>query len=478
MEVGYVLSSRDFLVYLDGLPTVRVFDLIENEQGVRGVVTGLHPDKVEAWILDEGQVFPGELFKRQDKRLNIAATNLLLGRAINPLGLPIDGKGPIPQSASKVLELDQSAPGLPFRKFITEQLVTGVSLIDTLLPLGKGQRELFMGDAHSGKTSLLIDMIVNQASLGTICIYASIGKPITEVRRLMDILKSSNALGNTVIIAASSTEPSPLIFLAPQTAMTIAEFFQKQGKNVLVILDDLGIHAKVYRELSLLGDRIPGRESYPGDIFYTHAHLLERAGSFNEKAGGGSITAIPVIELNLNDFTTFIPTNLMSMTDGHILFKASLRAQGKRPAIDTSLSVTRVGRQTQIRIQSLLSQKIRQVFAEAEDLKTVSKFSGELPPQTQLTLQQKSILEELLNQEPLTLIPPTIQIIILSLAFTDFFQGKNLNFVKSNKKILLEFFANDEKGENLVQNVLKIQTLEELISKLEPLVPTLRSICK
>ncbi len=483
MEVGYVLSCRDYLVYLDGLPSVRVFDMVENDNGIRGVVVGLYPGKVETWILDEGQIFPGELFKKRPDRLMIPVSSFLLGRAINPLGIAIDGKGIIPLNTSKYLEIDQKAPNLSQREFIKEQLITGVTLLDTLVPIGKGQRQLFMGDAHSGKTSLLIDMIMNQAAAGTICIYASIGKPVVEVRKLIDILSSSNAIASTVIVAASATEPSPLIFLTPQTAMTIAEFFQRQGRDVLVILDDLGVHAKIYREISLLGDRLPGRESYPGDIFYTHAHLLERAGKFNSQAGSGSITAIPVIELSLNDFTTFIPTNLMSMTDGHTLFQASLRTQGQKPAIDSSLSVSRVGRQTQMRIQNLLSQKIRQILAEAADLETVSRFSGELPLETQLILKQKEIIVELINQENLAPLPPNFQVALLGLVFTSLIKDeKSLSGYKDKlyaakyKKIITQFLDSDPQAKNLVISIANFKTLEELFKALEELVPNLRGI--
>src|SRR3989344_444623 len=280
-EVGYVLSIRDYLAYLDGLPTIRINDLIENDNHVRCVVASLFPDKVEAWILDEGSTTPGQLFRRTGKRLSVNAGDFLLGRSINPIGVPVDGKGPLSKVRGTILELEQDAPPMKTREFITEQFISGISLIDTLIPLGRGQRQLILGDSHSGKTPFLIDLIVNQAKSGTICIYTAIGKPITQVRNIIDTLEGTGALKNTVVVAASSSENPPLIFFTPYAAMTIAEFFQKQGKDVLIIFDDLGTHAKVYRELSLLGGRSPGRESYPGDIFYTHARLLERAGKFN-----------------------------------------------------------------------------------------------------------------------------------------------------------------------------------------------------
>lgn len=464
-EVGYVISSRDFLMYLDGLPSARIFDLLQNEEGLRGVVTALDTDKVEAWILDEGRVYPGQLFKKQDEKLTFAASPALLGRAINPLGVPIDGKGPIPKTRATLLELEKEAPGIEKRRFITDQFITGISLIDMLIPIGKGQRELLVGDAHSGKSGFLIDLIVNLSQNNTICIIATIGKPITEVRNLIDTLRANKALDSTVVVAASSMESSPLIFFAPFTAMSLAEYFQAQGKDVLIILDDMGIHAKAYRELSLLGGRAPGRESYPGDIFYVQAHLLERAGNFQS---GGSITALPVIEINLNDFTTFIPTNLMSMTDGHLMFKATLRSQGKRPAIDTGLSVSRVGRQTQIRIVNLLSQQIRQVLSEAQSLETVSRFSSELPLETQLVLRQADMLTELISQEPLTKIPIEVQTAVLGLVFTSFLRTKD---ILKYKKSLFDLFLKNPKQRTFAASLLNLSTMTQLINKLEEIVP-------
>lgn len=475
-EVGYVLSIQDYLAYLDGLPTIRVNDLVENDAHIRGVISALMPDKVEVWILDEGGVSPGQLFKRTDKRLSITAGDFLLGRTVNPLGIPIDGKGPLSKTRGVYLELQQNAPPMQSRQFITDQFITGITLIDTLVPLGKGQRELILGDTHSGKTPFLIDLIVNQTKQGTICIYTAVGKPVTAVRNMMDVLGETGALKNTVIVAATSSDASPLIFFTPYSGMSIAEYFQKKGRDVLIIFDDLGTHAKVYRELALLGGRSPGRQSYPGDIFYTHARLLERAGKFNETNGGGSITAIPMIELNLTDFTGFIPTNLMAMTDGHFIFSAELYAQGFRPAIDSATSISRVGRQTQNRLQNLLSQAIRQILAEAEELETISRFSGELPRQTQTTLRQKSLLDEICKQEPLSYIPPETQIALLGLVFTSFLRDQNVYFLQKSKLKIINFL-NEPKVKTFTKTLLTLSSLDQLVAKIELLVPKLKQVC-
>lgn len=483
-EVGYVVSSRDFLVHLDGLPTIRMNDMVESEAGGRGWVSSIAADLTEVLMLDEVNVRPGQLFKRLPNRLSIQAGPFLLGRTINPLGVPIDGKGLLLQSkANPFLELDQTAPGIESRQFITAQFLTGISVIDSLIPLGKGQRELILGDAHSGKTQVLIDLIINQKNTGTICIYASIGKSAIAVRSLIDVLRANKALDYTIIIAASSAEPTPLIFLTPKTAFTIAEYFQRKGKDVLLILDDMGVHAKIYREIALLGNKPPGRESYPGDIFYQHAHLLERAGNFAPPAGpargggGGSITALPVIELNLSDFTTLIPTNLMSATDGHLFFKSSLYSQGQRPAVDISLSVSRVGRQTQNQVINLLSQRVRGLLSQASDLETISRFSSELSAETQLILKRKGLIEEMLKQDPLTLIPKQIQAILLALTFTTFLQDKNSIFLEKYKKTLLEAFLKEPTLVKIARSVDKMKSDEELIKILEGVAPILAKIC-
>lgn len=474
-EVGFVKSARNFLIYLDGLPTIKINDIVVNDEGARGTVSAILEDSVEVLLLDPVLVQPGQLFRRSGEKLTVPVGQFLLSRAINPLGVPIDGKGGLTKSQTDTLaELDTEAPGISSREFINRQMDTGITLVDTLIPIGKGQRELVVGDARSGKTDFLIDVIVNQRNADTICVYASIGKPITEVRGMIDVLTTNKALTNTIVVATSSSDPTPLIFLTPQTAFTVAEYFQKQGRDVLVILDDLGIHAKVHREISLLGNRSPGRESYPGDIFYQHAHLLERAGNFKKEAGGGSITALPVIELNLNDFTTLIPTNLMSMTDGHLLFKAALYNQGQRPPIDISLSVSRVGQQTQVRIENLLATKIKQVLAQASQLETVSRFSFELPFTTQLILRQREMIEEIIKQPPLTHTPKEIQTILLGLPFTKFMQNQTKEFVRKYKGVLMDAFQKDPQLQQVFQKVLSLQTEAELFTLLDSVSATLQ----
>ncbi len=475
-EVGFVTSVNNFLIHLNGLPSVRINDLIESDNGIRAWVNALLPDSVEALVLDEGKSQPGQLFRSTGQKITTPSGQFLLGRAINPLGVPIDGKI-LPKESSKTsADFDRSAPGIKFRQTINEQLQTGIILVDSLIPIGKGQRELVIGDPRSGKIDFLIDVIINQKNTGVICIYASIGKPIAEVRSLIDTLRTNQALPYTIIVAASSSDPAPLIFLTPQTAFALAEYFQTQGKDILVILDDLGIHAKIYREIALLGDRAPGRESYPGDIFYQHAHLLERAGNFNPMAGGGSITALPVIDTNLNDFTGFIPTNIMAMTDGHLLFRSALFNQGQRPAIDLSLSVSRVGQQTQNRVQNSLATRVKQILAEAAQLETVSSFSFELPYATRLTLNQRDAIEEMIKQPPLTRLPRELQIILLALPLTNLFQDKDKSFARLNHGRIIELLSTEPELINLVREATQLSSEDQLLSVLQQYTPYIASL--
>ena len=478
-EIGIVRDVRDFLLFLEGLPTIRINDVVESDNGIRGVVNGLFDNLVSVLLLSEGRVKPGQVFTRRPESLSIAVGDGLLGRTINPLGNPIDGKKYLGEK-NKSVGLEKTAVGISGRQFIKDQFITGITVVDMLLPLGRGQRELILGDARSGKTSFIIDLIVNQKNTGVICVYAAIGKAITDVKKITDVLSVNKAFTHTVVVAATSNDPPPLTFLAPKTAMTIAEYFQQKGLDVLLILDDMGNHAKIYREIALLEERPPGRESYPGDIFYQHAHLLERAGNFSPKAHGqkgGSITALPVIEVNLTDFTTFIPTNVMAMTDGHLLFTSNIHNQGIRPAIDISLSVTRVGLQTQYRMQNAIAGRVKSILIQAKELESISRLSSELPIETQTILHQKELVEELIEQDTFVYYPREAQILSLALVFTSFLANKDKYFVRVYKKILMDAFLNDERLKDLLQALTTLTSEQELLNKLETYQPVLENIC-
>lgn len=467
-EVGFVTSSNNYLVRLNGLPSITIGELIENDAKERGLIHSLAGSHVQALMLDQGVFLPGMEFKRTNRKLTIPVGDFLLGRAINPLGVPIDDMGLIQKGANhKLMPLETPNRGVDTREFIKEQLVTGITLIDNILPLGMGQRELIIGDSHSGIDDFLIDLVVNLKDQSIICIYGMVGKPIASVKNLMESLKVNDALGHSVVVASTSTQSAPLIMVTAESALTIAEYFQSKGQNTLVILDDMGKLSNVYREVSLLGGNPPGRESYPADSFYLAAHLLERAGKFNPAAGGGSITALPVMELNLNDFTGFIPTNLMAVTDGHLLFKSDLYGKNQRPAIDIPESVTRVGRQTQALVNSLLSDRIKRVLSGANDLQTLSSLSQELPEESQKILKQKGLIEEVFKQDNLTLIPLPLQTILLGLIFTSFFNDKDVNFLYQEKENLIKYLKSDKSIAAIVKELPKMTSDEELIKILE-----------
>ena len=354
-----------------------------------------------------------------------------------------------------------------------------------LVPIAYGQRELVIGDPHSGKTTFLIDCIVNQKGKGVICIYAVIGKPINEIKNITEVLKANDALSYTIIIAASSSEKPSLIYLTPSTAVSIAQYFQKAGKDVLLILDDMGLHAKYYREISLLSGKAPGRQSYPGDIFFEHAKLVEKCGNFNSSIGGGSITCLPVMEVNVDDFASYLTTNLMGMTDGHLLFSSARYHQGQTPSVDISLSVSRVGRQTQNIAQKSLADKIKGVLAESERLESYSRLGTDISPHTQQVIKQGKQVAAIIKQPGLFKIPIIAQMIMLGLVFTKFFIDRDVAFVEKNKNTILSYLLQQTNFNvpkfDISQYKLSVEKMKddtEFIDSLANLTPVLERICK
>lgn len=462
MEAGFVKSIKGDFLEIDGLPSVRIHDVLVSKKGHKAFVFSLDATRVQALLVSSGKVKIGDVFEKASENLVMPVSEDLLGRVVSPLGEVLDDgrqfRNPFKQN------LIGAAPGISARRFITEQFVTGVSLIDTLIPLGKGQRELIVGDARSGKTGFLLDLIVNLAQSDVICVFASIGRPTTKLWNFLGILSEKSALKNMVVVASFPSDPTPLGYLTPFSAMAVAEFFREKGKDVLLVLDDLGVHAKIYREISLLLGRFPGREGYPGDIFYQHSSLLERAGCFLE---GGTITTLPVIEINLDDFTSYIPTNLMSMTDGHLFFKSNLIAQGKRPGIDVSLSVSRVGRQTQPKILTELSLKIRQILSQSAQFESVSGFGGELPASTKQVLFQRDLFEVCLKHGVFETISVPTQCMLLALPLLKVFQQVSLADFALGKARFLEKVLIDEDLVRVNKKVMEMKNLGELISEMD-----------
>lgn len=481
-EVGYVIRSKYYFIHLEGLPSARIHQILTTKDGHKAVVMALGTNWVEAVLLHNYTAKPGDEFFLDSLGIRIPVGDFLVGRTIDPLGNALDGKKPWPtlnETTSKLLELEISAPGISRRNRISQQLITGKTIIDSLLPIGKGQRQLIFGEPRSGKTSLLLDTILSQKKTHTICIYAAIGKSVLDMKQFTEDLEKNGAESYSLVVAGLSNESSPVVMMTPITAFSIAEYFRDRGIDVLLILDDLGVHARIIREIALLSERVPGRESFPGNIFYEQAHLIERAGNFTSQKSTGSvsITLLPLIETDLENFTTLIPTNLMASTDGHLLFSSSQFAAGYYPAIDINRSVTRVGRQTQTTLVHRLADKIRLLLSDYHDAESYSRFGSELTQKTRTILKQGEITVELLKQEPLEYIPQPVQLLMLSLIFTNFFQNHDVDFVRRYKKQIRQALATAEPFVEL-SKITNEFTFDNLIAQLEKNLAVLDQVCQ
>ncbi|MHA2426599.1 MAG: F0F1 ATP synthase subunit alpha [Candidatus Hermodarchaeia archaeon] len=407
-EIGFVDRIIHSIVYVSGLPKARPFELVILESGELGQVMSLSEKLAEILLLTHSRVRVGTKVVRTDEMLQVPVGDAVLGRVIDSLVNPIDTLKPI--AATKLSPVDVSPHGIVGRKQITKPLETGVTLIDLAVPLGKGQRELVIGDRKTGKTEFLLQALLSQAKRGAICIYAIIGQRLIDIRKRAEFLKENNIFESCVIVATSSSDPSGLIFQTPYTAMTIAEFFRDQNRDVLLILDDMTTHARYYREMSLLARRFPGKNSYPGDIFYAQARLVERAGNYVK----GSITCLPVAESILGDLSGYIQTNLMAMTDGHIFFDIELYNQGKRPAVSPFLSVTRVGHQTQTPLLRDISHQLSSFLVQYQKMKQFTHFGAEAGGAVKKILGLGEKVDVFFSQLPNTIIPLDINVVILA----------------------------------------------------------------
>lgn len=465
-EVGFVTQAQDYLMHLEGLPSARLNDVVVGDKGSIGYVTALGPGLVEGQILTGERPRPGDRFTIRANGLSLPTHVSLFGRIVNALGQPVDNESPFPPGG-ELIDLDTVAPGIHQRDFVHDQFYTGIMLIDTLLPIGRGQRELLFGDARSGKDLFLIDVVLNQKNRDVICIYCSIGRSDVEVRRLQDSFRRGGADQYTVILAATATEAPPMIAITPMVGCSLAEHYAKKGKTVLVIQDDLATHAKYLREIALLAGRIPGRESYPANIFFEHSQMVERAGSFLPEYGGGTITMLPVVETDMENMTNLIPTNVMSMTDGHILFLSSLHTAGKYPAADPSKSVTRVGKQTMMFIHKVIADKTMALLSEYNELERFSRFGSDLAAETQLTLKRGKVMQELLSQPMGVFIDASYQILFLGLVFAGFFDDSDTTFVHEKKMEILEAIKKNTAFQTMAGKIkdYKYDQLIEEISK-------------
>ncbi|MFP4456775.1 MAG: F0F1 ATP synthase subunit alpha [Clostridia bacterium] len=411
-DVGTVLQTNDGIAHIHGLQNAMSSELLEFESGVFGLVLNLEEDSVGCAIMGPvNSVREGDVVKRTGRIIQVPVGEKLIGRVVNPLGQPIDGKGPIQTDKSRPIEV--IAPGVMSRQPVDFPLQTGIKAIDAMTPIGRGQRELIIGDRGTGKTAVCIDTILNQKGLDVICIYVAIGQKASTVARVIKTLEEKGAMEYSIVVAANASESPPVQYLAPYAGCAMGEEFMWQGKDVLVVYDDLTKHAKSYRAMSLLLRRPPGREAYPGDVFYLHSRLLERSARLNSELGGGSLTALPIIETQAGDVSAYIPTNVISITDGQIYLESDLFFAGVRPAINVGLSVSRVGGAAQVNSMRKVAGSLRLDLAQYRELQAFAQFGADLDESTQSRLTRGERLTELLKQpenEPLEVGKQVVQI--------------------------------------------------------------------
>ncbi|GAB1353677.1 F0F1 ATP synthase subunit alpha [Erysipelotrichia bacterium] len=438
VEAGVVMQVGDGVARVHGLPKAMAGDLVEFANGVRGYVLNLEEDSVGCLIFgsDEG-IHEGDLVKDTEQILSVPVGRSMLGRVVDPLGQPIDGEGPILPETYRPIEND--APNIVQRQPVCEPLQTGIQAIDALIPIGRGQRELIIGDRQTGKTTIAIDTIINQKDTGVICIYVAIGQKMSTITQIVETLRRHGALDHTIIVAASASEPAPLQFVAPFSGCAMGEYFRDKGHHVLCVYDDLSKHAVAYRQVSLLLRRPPGREAYPADIFYLHARLLERAAKLADVLNGGSLTALPIIETQAGDASAYIPTNVISITDGQIVLESNLFNSGIRPAINAGLSVSRVGGSAQVKGMKKVAGPLRLDLAQFRELAAFSQFSKDLDRATQEQLARGERLVELLKQPQHTPMAVEDQIVTIMAATKGFTDTLQKSEIVRFKKFLLKY---------------------------------------
>jgi F-type H+/Na+-transporting ATPase subunit alpha len=396
-ETGSVLTVGDGIARVYGLKQAMSGELVEFSTGVRGVILNLEVDNVGVAIFgSSSEIHEGDQVKRLKEINSVPVGKSLLGRVVNALGQPIDGKGPLQQVSKGVVE--KKAPGIISRKSVSEPLQTGLKCIDAMTPIGRGQRELIIGDRQTGKTAVAVDTIINQKGGDVVCIYVAIGQKASTVAQIVNRLEREGAMEYSIVVSATALDPVPMQFLAPYSGCRIAEEFGHNGKHVCIVYDDLSKQAAAYRELSLLLRRPPGREAFPGDVFYLHSRLLERACKLNDERGGGSITAFPIVETQAGDISAYIPTNVISITDGQIFLESELFYKGVRPAMNAGLSVSRVGGAAQVPAMKDVAGKVRLELAQYNELKAFAQFGSDLDKATQKTLKRGAVLVEILKQ--------------------------------------------------------------------------------
>ncbi len=444
-ETGKVILVGDGIARVYGLSNCMANELLEFEDGSFGMAQNLEEETVSVAVLsNKNNIREGSSVKRTGKVLSVPVGEKLLGRVVNALGEPIDGKGPVQYSATRPIESE--APGIIERKSVSVPLQTGIKAIDSMIPIGRGQRELIIGDRQTGKTEIAIDTIINQKNSDVICIYVAIGQKSTSVAQLANELNKNGALGYTIIVSASASESAPLQYIAPYSGCAMAEYFREQGKDVLIIYDDLSKHAVAYRALSLLIRRPPGREAYPGDVFYLHSRLLERAACVAEEYGGGSITALPIIETQSGDVSAYIPTNVISITDGQIFLETELFHSGIMPAINPGISVSRVGGSAQLKGMKKVAGELKLLYSQYRELQSFAQFGSDLDADTKARLALGERIVEVLKQGRNNPVRVGCQVAIVYAAIKGYLDKVPVSKVHEYEKNLFLKLEN-EKGE-------------------------------
>ena len=414
-EGGVVISSADGIVQVEGMDKAVYGEIVTFENGAKGMVESVDPGKLGIMLFDGAEtVGVGTLVTRSGKRAGIPVGDGFLGRVIDPLGEPIDGKGPV--NAEGYNPIEKQAPGILERQSVDTPLHTGILAIDSMFPIGRGQRELIIGDRQTGKTSIATDAILNQKDTGVLCIYVAIGQKASSIARVAEDLKKHGAMSYTTIVAATASDSAPLQYIAPYAGTALAEYFMSKGKSVLIVYDDLSKHALAYRAISLLLRRSPGREAYPGDVFYLHSRLLERSCRMRDDLGGGSITALPIVETQAGDVSAYIPTNVISITDGQIFLESALFNAGNRPAVNVGLSVSRVGGAAQTKAMKKANSNLRIELAQYKDMESFAQFSSDLDAETRRQLEHGKALTEMLKQPLYQPKSDAEQVVVLTLA--------------------------------------------------------------
>ncbi len=437
-ETGTVLSYGDGIARVHGLDNVMAMELVEFEGGLRGMALNLEEGNVGVAVLGEGlHIKEGQSVKRTGEIVSVPVGDALLGRVVNAIGDPIDGKGPIAGTQKRRVEI--KAPGIVARKSVHEPLQTGLKAIDSMIPIGRGQRELIIGDRQTGKTAVAVDTIINQKGLDVICIYVAVGQKQSTVAQVVEKLRENGALDYTIIVAATAAEAAPMQYIAPYTGATIGEYFRDSKRHAVIIYDDLSKQAVAYRQLSLLLRRPPGREAFPGDVFYVHSRLLERAAKLSDDLGAGSLTALPIIETQAGDVSAYIPTNVISITDGQIFLETDLFNSGIRPAVNVGISVSRVGGSAQTKAMRSVAGTLRLSLAQYRELAAFAQFGSDLDAATQRSLNRGARLTEILKQEQYKPLPFERQVLIIFATSNGYTDDYPVSALKRYEKELNEF---------------------------------------